>query len=57
MRASLGALPLWQGAVAVVLSVVTIVGLTMVSTRIYHGGSLHLGGRMGWRQALRRANA
>jgi ABC-2 type transport system permease protein len=55
VRAALGALPLWQGAVAVAVSLTTIVVLTMLSARVYRGGSLHTGGRLGWRQALRGA--
>lgn len=53
VRTALGALPLWQGAVAVTLSAATIVGLTLLSARVYRGGSLHTTGRLRWRQALR----
>ena len=56
VRAALGALPLWQGVAAVALSLVSIAGLTMLSARVYRGGSLHIGGRLGWRQALRGAD-
>jgi len=57
VRAALGALPVWQGVAAAALSLVTIAGLTVLSARVYRGGSLHLGGRLGWRQALRGADA
>ena len=56
VRAALGALPVWQGVIAAALSLVTIAGLTVLSARVYRGGSLHLGGRLGWRQALRGAD-
>lgn len=57
IRAALGALLLWQGLAAATLSLVTIAGLTVLSARVYRGGSLHIGGRLGWRQALRGADA
>ena len=56
VRSALGVLPLWQSMAAVALSLVTIVGLTVLSARVYRGGSLHIGGRLGWRQALRGAD-
>jgi ABC-2 type transport system permease protein len=56
VRSALGVLPLWQSISAVALSLVTIVGLTVLSARVYRGGSLHIGGRLGWRQALRGAD-
>lgn len=56
VRAALGALPVWQGVIAAALSLATIAGLTVLSARVYRGGSLHLGGRLGWRQALRGAD-
>lgn len=57
VRAALGALPVWQGIVAVGLSVGAIAGLTVLSARVYRGGSLHVGSRLGWRQALRGPDA
>lgn len=57
IRAALGALPTWQAIAAAALSVATVVGLTVLSSHVYRGGSLQFGGRLGWRQALRRAGS
>lgn len=55
IRAALGALPLWQAVAAVTSSLATIVVMTVLSARVYRGGSLHTGGRLGWLEALRSA--
>lgn len=56
IRAALGALPLWQSVAAVALSVVSVVGLTMLSAQVYRGGTLQFGGRLKWAAALRGSN-
>jgi ABC-2 type transport system permease protein len=55
IRSALNAIPLWQQALSLVLSLVTIGGLTMLSGRVYRGGALQFAGKVSWRQALRRA--
>jgi ABC-2 type transport system permease protein len=55
MRAALNALPWWQHGLALVLSLAAVVGLTMLSGRVYRGGALQFAGKLSWRQALRRS--
>jgi ABC-2 type transport system permease protein len=56
VRASLQAIPAWQYLAALVVSVSTIVLLTFLAGRIYSGGLLRYGGRVGIREAWRSAN-
>lgn len=57
VRAALDAIPAWQYATAVVLTVATIIGLVFVAGRIYAGGLLRYGGRVKVRDAWRSADA
>lgn len=56
VRAALGAIPAWQYVVAVLLSIATIGVFTLLAGRIYAGGLLRYGGRVGIREAWRTAN-
>jgi ABC-2 type transport system permease protein len=56
VRAALEALPAWQYALAVVISLASLVLLTGVAGRIYAGGVLRFGSRVGWREAWRSAD-
>lgn len=56
VRTALLAIPVWQYVLAVVICVVTIVVLTRVAGRIYAGGLLRYGGRVGVRDAWRSAS-
>lgn len=55
VRTALLAIPAWQYIAAVVITVATIVVLTRVAGRIYAGGLLRYGGRVGVRDAWRSA--
>ena len=55
VRTALEAIPVWQYLAALVICVVTIVVLTFVAGRIYAGGLLRYGGRVGVREAWRSA--
>jgi ABC-2 type transport system permease protein len=55
VRTALDAIPVWQYAAAVVICLVSIVVLTRVAGRIYAGGLLRYGGRVGVRDAWRSA--
>jgi ABC-2 type transport system permease protein len=55
VRAALDAIPVWQYAVSVVLTVGAIIGLVFVAGRIYAGGLLRYGGRVKVREAWRSA--
>lgn len=55
VRAALGAIPAWQYAAAVVLTVAAIVVLVLVAGRIYAGGLLRFGTRVKLREAWRSA--
>lgn len=56
VRTALEAIPLWQYLLALVICLVTIVVLTFVAGRIYAGGLLRYGGRVGIREAWRSAS-
>jgi ABC-2 type transport system permease protein len=55
VRAALDAIPWWQYASALLLTVATIVWLVFVAGRIYAGGLLRYGGRVKVREAWRSA--
>jgi ABC-2 type transport system permease protein len=55
VRAALEAIPVWQYIAAVVITIATIVGLTLVAGRIYAGGLLRFGTRVKLRDAWRSA--
>lgn len=55
VRAALGAIPAWQYIVALVISLASIAVLTALAGRIYAGGLLRYGGRVGLRDAWRSA--
>jgi len=55
VRAALDAIPWWQYAAAVVLTIGTIVWLVFVAGRIYAGGLLRYGGRVKVREAWQSA--
>ncbi|MDO5495417.1 MAG: ABC transporter permease [bacterium] len=46
--------PIWQLAVALAVSVLTIVGTVWLAARVYHRGVLHTGSRLKLKDALRR---
>ncbi len=56
VRTALEAIPAWQYLAALVICVATIVVLTFVAGRIYAGGLLRYGGRVGVREAWRSAS-
>ena len=53
VRASLDAIPLWQHLTAIILTIATIAGLTLVAGRIYAGALLRFGSRVKVREAWR----
>lgn len=53
VRASLNAIPWWQYGAAVILSMATAVGLMFIGGRIYAGGVLRFGRKVGYREAWR----
>lgn len=53
IRLALDAIAGWEMALAVALSVATIVVSVRIGGRIYAGGILRSGSRVGWREALR----
>ena len=55
IRAALGVLPVWQHLSAIAITLVAVVVLVRLGGRVYAGGVLAFGGRLKWRQALRRA--
>lgn len=55
VRTALGAIPVWQYVAALVICLVSIGVLTLVAGRIYAGGLLRYGGRVGVREAWRSA--
>ena len=55
VRTALQAIPVWHYGVAVLVSLVTLVVLTGIAGRIYSGGLLRYGGRVGVREAWRSA--
>jgi ABC-2 type transport system permease protein len=55
VRAALDAIPAWQYALSLVLTVAAIIGLVLVAGRIYAGGLLRYGGRIKVREAWRSA--
>ncbi len=55
VRAALDAIPPWQYAAALVITSASIVGLVLVTGRIYAGGLLRYGGRVKIREAWRSA--
>jgi ABC-2 type transport system permease protein len=55
VRAALEAIPAWQYAIAVALTIAAIIGLVFVAGRIYAGGLLRYGGRVKVREAWRSA--
>lgn len=55
VRAALEALPAWQYLLAVAVSLLALVVLTGIAGRIYAGGVLRFGSRVGWREAWRSA--
>jgi ABC-2 type transport system permease protein len=55
VRTALEAIPVWQYLAALFICVVTIVVLTFIAGRIYAGGLLRYGGRVGVREAWRSA--
>jgi ABC-2 type transport system permease protein len=55
VRTALDAIPLWQYVAALVITAASIVGLVLVTGRIYAGGLLRYGGRVKLREAWRSA--
>lgn len=55
VRAALDAIPPWQYAAALIITSASIVGLVLVTGRIYAGGLLRYGGRVKIREAWRSA--
>ena len=55
VRFAFQAIPLWQMAVSVALMVLTVVVMTRVAGRVYLGGLLRFGSRVGIREAFRSA--
>lgn len=55
VRAALNAIPLWQYGASVILSIAAVIGLTFVGGRIYAGGVLRYGRKVGFREAWRSA--
>jgi ABC-2 type transport system permease protein len=55
VRAALDAIPTWQYIVALVISIASIAVLTVLAGRIYSGGLLRYGARVGIRDAWRSA--
>lgn len=53
VRAALQAIPLWQYLLAVLISLLSLAVFTVVAGRIYAGGVLRFGSRLGWRDAWR----
>lgn len=53
VRVSLNAIPVWQFLVSLGVTLGSIVGLVVVGGRIYAGGLLRFGRRIGWREAWR----
>lgn len=56
VRTALEAIPAWQYVAALVICVASIVALTFIAGRIYAGGLLRYGGRVGVREAWRSAS-
>ena len=57
IRVALQAIPAWQLAASVALTVATTAGLVRVAGRVYAGGLLHFSGRMKWKEAWRSAES
>ena len=55
VRFAFQAIPLWQMAVSVALMVPTVVVMTRLAGRVYLGGLLRFGSRVGIREAFRSA--
>ena len=55
VRAAFGVLPVWQHILAVLVALVAVVGLQWIRGRVYAGGALRFGGKIGWREAYRSA--
>jgi len=55
VRVALDAIPLWQFVASVAITIVTIIVLVRIAGRIYSGGLLRYGGRVGFREAWRSA--
>lgn len=55
VRTALQAIPIWQYAAAVIISLIALVVLTGIAGRIYSGGLLRYGGRVGVGEAWRSA--
>ena len=56
VRTALEAIPVWQYATSAALAAATVVGLVFFAGRIYAGGLLRFGGRVGVREAWRGAS-
>lgn len=56
VRTALEAIPAWQYIIAAALTAATVIGLVFVAGRIYAGGLLRYGGKVGVREAWRGAN-
>ncbi len=55
VRVALDAIPGWQFLLAIGISILTIIGLTLVAGRVYAGGILRTGGKVRLREAWRGA--
>lgn len=55
VRAALNDVPAWQVGAAVLLMLLVILALIRAGGRVYRGGVLHTGGRLGLRKAWHRA--
>jgi ABC-2 type transport system permease protein len=55
VRAALNAIPLWQYGLSVLLAIAAVIGLVFVGGRIYAGGVLRYGKKVGFREAWRSA--
>lgn len=52
IRFALNAIPVWQQLLSVALSIGAVVGLTILSGRVYRGGVLQFANKISWRQAF-----
>lgn len=55
IRFAFDAIPAWQVLASVAVTALTVYGLVRLAGRIYAGGLLRFGGRIGWREAFRSA--
>ena len=56
MRSALGTVPVWEMGMAIALAIATIPAVVWVAARMYQRGVLHMGGRMKFREALKKVS-